>query len=164
LGIDYVHAGVTVILPSLLPTKTKEETISSSRQISAKQNVNAQMMRLEEETIERINNYIFTSRQGDDADPEARKLQGRGEDQSNKIRIYRNSDFPPDPLTEINPDYDGFFPIDPRIWTTSSFQNFALGEVVRAFRVLRGGFNREHRIVNYENVLCSLSEEDVVIV
>ncbi|KAL7489471.1 hypothetical protein ACHAW6_015111 [Cyclotella cf. meneghiniana] len=164
LGIDYVHAGVTVILPSLLLIKPKKEKISSSRQISAEHNINTQMMRLEEETIERINNYIFAFRQGDVAESEARTLQSHTENQLYKIRIYRNSDFPPDPLTEINPDYDGFFPVDPRIWASSSFQNFALGEVVRAFRVLRGGFNREHRIVNYEKVLCSVSQEDVVII
>ena len=91
-------------------------------------------------------------------------LQGQTENQSYKIRICRNNEFLAYHLAEINPDYDEFFLINPRTWATSSFQNFALGAVLQAFHLLRGRLNREHQITNYEKMLCSLSQEDVVII
>lgn len=150
LGIDYTHVGATVILPSIVaPTQSKGEAWTAKS-----------MMELEEEIVDRINNFILRPAQGDETDVD--------DDKSlllNKIRIYQNADTAPDPLAEINPDYKGFFPFNNlHVLGTKSFQKFALGEVVRSFRILRGGFNIEHRIANYEKILCSISQDDVVFV
>lgn len=145
LGIDYVHAGTTVILPSVLKDLQNSQCVS--------------MMQLEEDIVEKISNYVFRSEIDSNS---LTKNEGykRG-DILNKIRVYQNIDVP-DPLTEIDPDYRGFFPTNPLTWTSKSFQKFALGESVRSFRILRGGFNREHRLANYEKILCAVSQGDVL--
>ena len=150
LGIDYAHAGATVILP---PVLTSQQSKGDTQRAKS-------MMELEEGIVDRINNFILRPVQGD----ETNKDDGNNL-LLNKIRVYQNGDIAPDPLAEINPDYEGFFPINnPLILGTKSFQKFALGEVVRSFRILRGGFNKEHRIANYEKILCSISQDDVVVV
>jgi hypothetical protein len=139
------------------PSTNTLDGIQSTRESSS-------MMVLEERLIERINSYIFRSHHSSNT-VDVKDARSEGRDfPFNEIRVYQRSDYPPDPLTEINPDFKGFFPVNPLTWATKSFQNFALGEVVRAFRILRGGFVREHRVVNYENIMCSVSQEDVVYV
>jgi hypothetical protein len=146
LGIDYVHCETTVILPSVL------NYIKNSQDVS--------MVQLEEDAVERINKYVFRS----DIDNKslAKDECHKRDDILNKIRIYQYSDLAPDPLTEIDPEYKGFFPTNPLTWMSKSFQKFVLSESIRSFRILRGGFNREHRLSNYEMILCATSQEDVL--
>lgn len=153
LGIDYVHAGSTVILPSILNSK---DTLHRSETANY-------MVQLEESLVERINNYILKS----DGDITAANGKDSYEDKQvllNNIKVYQKGDVEPDPLAEIDPDFNGIFPLNPLIWTTKPFQKFSLGEAVGSFRILRGGFNKEHQIsnYNYEKILCSVSQENVV--
>lgn len=144
LGIDYVHAGASVFLPALS---------TDSRW----------MMQLEEDTVEKINTRIFQSEgrgtaESGTADPT------KTSNISTKIRIYPKGDQPPDPLSEVDPQYTGFFPLDPRTWLASkSFQNFVLGETVRSFRILRGGFVKNHKLKTYEDGLCIASQDNTLL-
>jgi len=149
LGIDYVHAGASVFLPGVpsddhgsINDADDDEAFdnqavesSGSRNAGKWMDYSKRMMQLlEEDAVDDI------------------------------IRIYRRGDIPPDPLTEIDPGYSGFFPLDPRTWSSSSFRDFLFGEAVRSFRVLRGGFAKNHRLTTYEEGLCASSQDNVFVI
>lgn len=145
LGIDYVHAGASAFLPSV---SSEGDDADSSHSYEK------WMMRLEEDVVDDIYRRIFDADDDNGGDPRSYK----------RIRIYPRGDHPPDPLTEIDPGYSGFFPLDPRTWLSSSFRNFLLGESLRSFRVLRGGFAKNHRLATYEKRLCLSSQDEVVVI
>lgn len=182
LGIDYVHAGASVFLPALSTENEgevgggeSEQKISDdlpndgsktslSRQSKTKGSYSQWMMQLEEDTIERINKRIFQS-EGRGTAKIGTADTTKTSNISSKIRIYPKGDQPPDPLSEVDPQYTGFFPMDPRTWISSkSFQNFLLGETVRSFRILRGGFVKNHKLKTYEDALCLASQDNVLLI
>lgn len=163
LDIDYVHAGASVFLPALSENSDKSEKSNGK---------SGRMMRLEEDTIERINTRILGG-DGNGASTNVRPANATGtakihvdevgDNPLSKIRIFPGGDQPPDPLSEVDPGYSGFFPTDPRTWFSFNFQNFVLGETVRAFRILRGGFVKNHRLQTYEEGLWCASHGDIVV-
>lgn len=175
LGIDYVHAGASVFLPTLssdndqgIGDKGMDDSLERKSKVPAteqdqmKESYNQWMMQLEEETIEQLNKRIF---QSEGSTATNAKTKSSANEMLSKLRIYPKGDKPPDPLSEIDPDYSGFFPVDPGTWIFSkSFQNFLLGETVRSFRILRGGFVKNHRLSTYENGLCLASQDDLVLI
>eukprot|EP00580_Thalassiosira_gravida_P017226 CAMPEP_0201661326 /NCGR_PEP_ID=MMETSP0494-20130426/3724_1 /ASSEMBLY_ACC=CAM_ASM_000839 /TAXON_ID=420259 /ORGANISM="Thalassiosira gravida, Strain GMp14c1" /LENGTH=657 /DNA_ID=CAMNT_0048139409 /DNA_START=52 /DNA_END=2025 /DNA_ORIENTATION=- len=169
LDIDYVHAGASVFLPTLSSSGESEGVGGEGEDDRRKNGYSRKMMQLEEDTIKQINQRIFESDDGNNGGTmETTITTSNQKDNNNRylsnIRIYPKGDQPPDPLSEIDPSYSGFFPLDPRTWTSSSFQNFVLGETVRSFRILRGGFVRNHQLKTYEDGLCLASQDDVIVV
>jgi len=180
LDIDYVHAGASVFLPTLSSPSGVGESKGEEDDDRTKNGYSRKMMQLEEDTIEQINQRIFESDDGNNGGTiitprenskgtmTASTTTSDQNDNNNRhlstIRIYPKGDQPPDPLSEIDPSYSGFFPLDPRTWTSSSFQKFVLGETVRSFRILRGGFVRNHQLKTYEDGLCLASQDDVIVV
>lgn len=168
LNIDYVHAGASVFLPAL-SVENEDEIIHEelehkppSRQEKTKGSYSQWMMQLEEDTIEKINTRIFQHEGGGSAIIGPVDIT-KPSNISTKIRIYTKGDQAPDPLSEVDPRYTGFFPMDPRTWISSkSFQNFLLGETVRSFRVLRGGFVKNHKLKAYEDGLCIGAQDNVI--
>jgi len=178
LDIDYVHAGASVFLPTLSSddneeTNTGTKNGSDARQGKTKESYSRWMMQLEDDTIEQINQRIF-KRDDNAASSKTQQVNSKGtstttnadkkENLSTKIRVYPKGDQPPDPLSEIDPEYSGFFPFDPRTWISSNFQNFVLGETVRSFRILRGGFVKNHQLKTYEDGLCLASMDNVFVI
>lgn len=157
LGIDYVHAGASVFVPALAPERQRgsnEKDVSGERTAKMDQSYRQWMMQLEEDTIEQIQRVF---RIKEDTINDNLPLS--------KVRVYNKGDQAPDPLSEIDPDYTGFFPIDPRTWISStSFQNFLVGETIRSFRILRGGFIKNHHLATYEDGLCQASQDNVFVV
>ena len=178
LDIDYVHAGASVFLPALYADDgdddmndgdVSNEEKAHARRRKTNESYNQWMMQLEEDTIGQINQRIFqndenvASRNKQPANQNGANANSHEKDNiSTKIRIYPKGDQPPDPLSEIDPEYSGFFPTDPRTWISSTaFQNFLLGETVRSFRILRGGFVKNHKLQSYEDGLCLSSQDNV---
>lgn len=163
LNIDYVHAGSSVFLPALF-SENQEDDDAEGIEDTMNESYSRWMMQLEEDTVEQINTRIFQS--GDrytatDASTDTAKRNNIG----TNIRIYPKGDQPPDPLSEVDPQYTGFFPVNPLTWISSkSFQNFLLGETVRSFRVLRGGFVKNHKLATYEDGLCLASQDNVMLI
>lgn len=134
------------------------------------------MMRLEEDTVDGINDCIAKASIRTNIDHDGTAIASENDDDAahmrsslkrstSSIRIYPMGDRPPDPLAEIDPGYEGFFPMDPRTWLFSKpFRNFLLGESVKAFRVLRGGFAENHYLTTYQANLRLASGDDVVVI
>jgi len=181
LDIDYVHAGASVFLPATSFPENREEDGNNSDGVGAKAGDNnlsddttrrqakmngsysQWMMQLEEDTIEQINRRIFQARKS--GEPTDNTVNGNNNISRTNIRIYPKGDHPPDPLSEVDPEYKGFFPVDPRSWISStSFQDFLLGEAVRSFRILRGGFVKNHQLKTYEDGLCLASQDNVIVI
>uniref|UniRef100_A0A7S0CMG8 Uncharacterized protein n=1 Tax=Proboscia inermis TaxID=420281 RepID=A0A7S0CMG8_9STRA len=171
-----------------IASSTDRNSVKRTGRGGISETLREKMMRLEEETVDGIYDHLadadhrqiesataagdtmtaIETRDGDEVEVEAESEETRGaklRSSRGSIRIFPVGDTAPDPLSEIDPGYDGVFPLDPRTWLFShQFRNFLLGESVRAFRILRGGFAGSHSLKLYEENLCRASQDDIVVI